>query len=762
MNDLRPWGSVSILAAVACLGATSGCARNPELAKRQYVASGDQYVAHQKYQEAALEYRNAIQQDSRFAEARLKLAEVSTRLGDTAQATREFVAAADLMPQDVAVQLEACQALLGAGKYEDAKIRADQALALDPRSVQAEILKGTALAGLKNLDAAVKEIQAAIALDPAQGTSYAALGAFELARGNHSEAEAAFKRAVDLDPTSAAARLSLAKFYWIAHQLPEAEQVLKDALSLDATNVAANQAMAALFLATNRAPGAERYLLAVAKATNATADKLALADYYIRLSRPDDARTVLYAAMASDAASFVAIKLRLASMAVSAHQTSQAQTLVGEALAREPKNVDALVAKARLLIDARKYDDALATLGAAANVDARALRVQLALADVRAARHEWDQAIAALNAALADNPGSVDAHIKLSAAYLGKGNRDRAIQSAQDALDIERDNPQAQFALSRALLANADASQAAPHVDRLSKAFPESPEIRTQVGTLALLKKNPKAARDAFEHALAVDPHETEALASMTRLDLQSGKGDAARARIEARLKTTSDDPQLLILAALTYGALKDKPSAERVLQQALAVDPANLHVYALLAQLYASENRLDDARHEFERATELRPDSVGARTMVALILDLQHKPAEARAAYEKVLNYDPRAAVAANNLAWIYADAGENLDRALQLAQTAKTALPDDPQVADTLGWVYYKKGLSSLAIGPLEESVAAAPQTATFAYHLGLAYAQAGDGAEARKSFDRALALQPAAAEATQIRAALTSLPQ
>ena len=46
------------------------------------------------------------------------------------------------------------------------------------------------------------------------------------------------------------------------------------------------------------------------------------------------------------------------------------------------------------------------------------------------------------------------------------------------------------------------------------------------------------------------------------------------------------------------------------------------------------------------------------------------------------------------------------NLDVALGLAQTAKSQLANDPQVANTLGWVYYKKGLPGLAVPILRDS--------------------------------------------------------
>ena len=45
-----------------------------------------------------------------------------------------------------------------------------------------------------------------------------------------------------------------------------------------------------------------------------------------------------------------------------------------------------------------------------------------------------------------------------------------------------------------------------------------------------------------------------------------------------------------------------------------------------------------------------------------------------------------------------------------LQLAQTAKAQLPNRHEVDDTLGWIYYKKGLSSMAVETLKTSTHAA----------------------------------------------------
>src|SRR5918993_5013527 len=126
---------------------------------------------------------------------------------------------------------------------------------------------------------------------------------------------------------------------------------------------------------------------------------------------------------------------------------------------------------------------------------------------------------------------------------------------------------------------------------------------------------------------------------------------------------------------------------------------------------------------------------------MLGTILELQGRKDEAKARYNKALQTDPRAAVAANNLAWIDANNNGNLDMALQLAQTAKSQLPNRHEVDDTLGFIYYKKGLSSMAIEALSQSAKRQPDNPNYNYHLGLAYHQSGNHTEAKKHLEKAI---------------------
>ncbi len=84
---------------------------------------------------------------------------------------------------------------------------------------------------------------------------------------------------------------------------------------------------------------------------------------------------------------------------------------------------------------------------------------------------------------------------------------------------------------------------------------------------------------------------------------------------------------------------------------------------------------------------------------------------------------------------------------------------MPDNPDVSDTLGWVYYKKGMPELAVKPLEFSVQKDPQNPLYLVHLGLAYAKAGMPEKAKASLTQALKLKADVEGASEARAVLAS---
>jgi Tfp pilus assembly protein PilF len=242
-------------------------------------------------------------------------------------------------------------------------------------------------------------------------------------------------------------------------------------------------------------------------------------------------------------------------------------------------------------------------------------------------------------------------------------------------------------------------------------------------------------------------------------MEVEDKNPAAARALVDTAVKSAPKRSDLKLIAGTTYLQTSDIDQAEKMLRDAIDLDPNNFEAYVLLGRVYTVQKRLSEAAVEFDQLAQRHGNAAGPRTVVGILMQLQNKIPEATAQYEKALSSDPRAAVAANNLAWLYAQQGDKLEEALQLAQTAKSVLPQVLQVSDTLGWVYYKKGLGSLAVPLFLECVQKQPRSAEFQYHLGMAYVAQGDVPKGRAALERAVSLDPKLSEVADVKQVLIS---
>jgi Tfp pilus assembly protein PilF len=184
------------------------------------------------------------------------------------------------------------------------------------------------------------------------------------------------------------------------------------------------------------------------------------------------------------------------------------------------------------------------------------------------------------------------------------------------------------------------------------------------------------------------------------------------------------------------------------------------LQGYRLLGQLYAQQKRLDEARAEFENLLKRNPTSVPTQTMIGMIHEAQGHLPQAEKSYESVLAVNARAAVAANNLAWLYVASNRKLDDALKWAQVAFEQLNDEPHVQDTLGWILVKKDSARRAVPLLEAAAKKIPGEPQFRYHLGMAYFKNGDWTNSRVQLKKALSLKPDLDGAEEARKTLSKV--
>ena len=115
---------------------------------------------------------------------------------------------------------------------------------------------------------------------------------------------------------------------------------------------------------------------------------------------------------------------------------------------------------------------------------------------------------------------------------------------------------------------------------------------------------------------------------------------------------------------------------------------------------------------------------------------------------YREILGIDPKIGIAANNLAWLLAEKGADLDEALKYGTLAKERMPDVGDAADTLGCIHFKRGSSRAALPFIQEALVLNEKNdmkqsnPVVEYHLAEVQLSLGDKAAARAAAEKALA--------------------
>jgi putative PEP-CTERM system TPR-repeat lipoprotein len=737
----------------------AGCAKTPEASKQDHLKRGDAYAKDKKFAEAIVEYRSALQADPKYAEAFVGLGEAYIQIGDIKTALASFTRAADLLPQNVNVQIKTGTMYLLRRGYVDAQTFANRALAQDPKNIVALILRANALAGLMQVDEAIKEIQDAIQLEPNRGDLYANLGSVQASIGRKEVAEAAFKQAVAVDPKSPRAHSALGNFYWSVRRRDEAEAAFRKAVDLDPTDLLSNRILATFYLASQRRPEAEKFLKIVADLSGEINDRLQQADFLAMQGKFDEAITI-FKGVAEKTGGFGPATTRQAGAEYARGNQAEGHRLLDQVLKRNALDASALLLSARFLSRENKPDEALAQAQQAVRADAGLTGAHFFLGQLFQRRGDTKNAIVEYQTVVQLNPRATAAQLELSKLSLTNGNVADAVSYAEAARKGDSMHPDVRVALIRGLLEAGELKRAEVELKSLERDFPGSAEVVSLIGNLYLRKRDIPSARRALEESYRRDPNDINTLSGLIATDLATSQPAAARARVESAVARAPKRMDFLLLAARTYAASGDAARTEAILKQALTVDPTNADCYALLGQLYVQQGRLDDGRREFENMAKRDPKNIGAQTMVGIILNKQGRVEDAVRQYEQLVTDRPEAAVAANNLAWIYVEQIRNLDRALTLANSARQLMPTDPGVADTLGWTYYRKDLPLLGLPYLREAAQKAPQNPVYRYHLGAAYAKAKDPKNAVVELEAALKINatfPGADDARKLLAAV-----
>src|SRR3982074_861959 len=163
----------TVIAAALLLGACT----TPEKAKAQHVARGQALLKDKKFQEASLEFRNALEIDEKLADAHWGLANAYEGLQRYQEAFEEMKQVAALDPNNLDVRVRLGNYYLMGGKQSPAAISeaerlGKEVLQKDANHIEGHILMGSVLFSQDHKTEAFAELNRAIEIDPKRVESY--------------------------------------------------------------------------------------------------------------------------------------------------------------------------------------------------------------------------------------------------------------------------------------------------------------------------------------------------------------------------------------------------------------------------------------------------------------------------------------------------------------------------------------------------------------------------------------------------------------
>ena len=147
-----------------------------------------------------------------------------------------------------------------------------------------------------------------------------------------------------------------------------------------------------------------------------------------------------------------------------------------------------------------------------------------------------------------------------------------------------------------------------------------------------------------------------------------------------------------------------------------------------------AATNLLARARAAWEAEMPGEPVPPGWHATLSVAFDAIGDAAASRRALERGIDESGRDPTLLNNLAYLLAERGEELPRALDLVDEALAARPLEPAYLDTLGWILHRRGQHEDAIEAFHKALAGMKKPdEEIAAHVALAFEALGRKEEA-----------------------------
>ncbi|MFZ1624728.1 MAG: tetratricopeptide repeat protein [Gammaproteobacteria bacterium] len=784
-------GLVAVLMLIACA--------SPEERAAQYLVKAQAFYDEGEYVKAKLEAQNAAQVEPKNSKARYLLAlvaekeekyqemfghlmvavdgdptnvEARIKLGTLYflgqawdEAAKQSTELMKMAPNDARVHLLEARVLVQKGDREAGIAEINKSLALDPDYTDAIILKAAA-DSMENLDDGLKTLDTAIARLPAdKSRPLRELRVIMLSQAKRlDQVETSLESLAADFPKEQAYQFQLAQFYTSQGRVDDAEKLLKGLTERDPTDTD-KQLGYVQFLATQRDQDKAEAALRQFIDLNPDADKLRLALGQLLESRerPDDAK-LAYQGLAEHSPKSVEglmARNRIVAIEIRAGHLDVATGLIEKILVDAPDDPGALLFRAGLHFQDKKYDEAVADLRLVLRKEPNNERALLLLGQAYVQANDLTLAKDTYRRVLEVNPKSQDGLQQLAALYAMSKEFPEAEELLRKQVELMPDDALASGRLVEVLMAQGQTEKAEAEARRLASLSGQAGVGDFSLGRVLAQKKDYSGAAEAFRKSAAARKNDPLPLEGLVRSLLAAGKPDDAIAVLNKELGNSENELFAKFLLGGIYGGQGDANKAESYLEEVVKKKPDSVVAWQSLASVYRKD---PDARIKvYERGLKANPGSVELTMLLGTELELAKRNEDAIKLYENLLKATPEADPAINNLAALlldYRSDKASWARALELAKKLEKA--ENPAVLDTLGWAHYRNAQYPEAVSVLERVVAKAGQFPIFHYHLGMAYLAAGNtvGAkqELKRAVDEAQSDYPGLDEA---RAALKKLP-
>lgn len=744
----------------------TSCSGDPQAHKMKHFQSGQHYFEKGKYEEAAIEFINAVKIDANYAEAHQQLAETYLKLNKPQIALQEIGRTIQLQPDNYSARLELANLLILGHNLREAQTEVDALLKEHSGDAAAHSAKSSLMAAQGDLMGAIAEMQTTIGLNPDHWQFYLSLALLQSRSNQPDAAEASLRKVIELDPTSPQARVLLGKYYQSRNRYSDSERLFREASEADPTTPEPRAALAELYLKEGKQLEAQEIARRAGRdlPNNSTAYRM-LAKVYVMSGDMDEA-LVEYSVVTHAHPQDLQAKKEYIQLLLQKGRIGEADQFDTEILKVRPNDPDALLYRSEIQVSSGGANDAMAALETLIRNDPGNSEAHYVmgiafekLGNPERAEGEWREAVRLRSDLL-------DAVRALAHSALNRGDMDALDLEATEIIRIRSASAEGYALRALANLNRKRLSAAEADARKAIEVAPQNSLGYVQLGNVKLVEKQFDDAGKAYQSALDRNPNSKDGLRGLMSARLAQKKVDQAISAAYAQIaKAPNNSGFHELLGTALFLNKKDLQGAEAAFEKSTALDSKNVGAQLRLIQVQTARGAKDQAIATCKGALANNPNEPSLYIMLG-DLDRSRKDWTGAAdAYQKALALKTDNPQASHDLASVMLQSGGNLDVALSLAQAARRGMPNSPAVADTLGWIYYQKGAYTLAVDSLREALrleekAGAADNPAFHYHLGMAYAKTGETTLARQQLQQALRLDPDATDAQVAKKQLAEL--